>query len=162
MRRRLGSAALALVTAPLLVTSCSGSVDVAPPELDDSSASAVVDACAALTDELPDRVVDQPPRSTTPDSPLTAAWGDPAILLRCGVPRPPALTATSQLVSVNGVDWFAEELTAGYVFTTVGRSPYVEVTVPDDYAPEIAPVTELSAAVAAATAEQEDPGGASP
>jgi len=162
MRRRLGSAVLTLVAAALLVTSCAGSVDVAPPDLDGDSTSAALDACAQLTAELPDRVVDQSSRSTTPDSPLTAAWGDPAILLRCGVPRPAALTATSQLVSVNDVDWFAEELTAGYVFTTVGRSPSVEVTVPDDYAPEIAPVTELSAVVAGATAEQEDQRVASP
>ena len=61
---------------------------------------------------------------------------------------------TSQLVNVNGVDWFAEELTEGYVFTTYGRQVFVEVTVPDDYEPEIGPVTELSPAVAEAVPER--------
>lgn len=88
-------------------------------------------------------------RETGPESSLTAAWGDPAIVVRCGVPRPAALEPTSQLTSVNGVDWFAEELTGGYLFTTYGRQTYVEVSVPADYAPEIAPVTELTTAVAA-------------
>ena len=99
-------------------------------------------------------MVEQESRSTEPDSPSTAAWGDPAIVLRCGVPRPAALTRTAQLVSVNGVDWFAEELTGGYVFTTYGRQAYVEVTVPDDYAPEIGPVTELSSSVAEAVPDR--------
>lgn len=150
MRRPFGSAALALVAAPLLLAACSGSVDVAPPDLGGASSTASLDACTQLTADLPEQVAEQKSRSTAPESPLTAAWGEPAILLRCGVPRPEALTAASQLVSVNGVDWFAEELTAGYVFTTEGRSPSVEVTVPDDYAPEIGPVTELSPFVAAA------------
>lgn len=154
MRRHFGSAALTLVAVPLALTSCAGSVDVTPPDLGQPSSSASLDACTELTGDLPDQIADQEQRSTSPESPLTAAWGDPAIVLRCGVPRPAALTTTSQLVSVNGVDWLAEELTAGYVFTTAGRSPFVEVAVPDDYAPEIGPVTELSPFVAAAIPEQ--------
>ena len=97
---------------------------------------------------LPQTVVGVTSRTTDPPSALTAAWGDPAITLRCGVPRPAGLQPTSQLISIDDVDWFAEELTAGYRFTTVGRAAYVEVTVPDDYKPEAAPVTELSAVVA--------------
>lgn len=108
--------------------------------------------CADLAAQLPDTLAGQNSRPTDPESVLTTAWGDPAIIVRCGVPRPEALEPTSQLTSVNGVDWFPEELTRGYLFTTYGRRVYVEVTVPDDYAPEIGPVTELSAAVAGADA----------
>ena len=82
--------------------------------------------------------------------------------MRCGVPRPTTLDATSQLVTVDGVDWFAEELTAGYLFTTTGRVAYVEVSVPDDYAPEIGPVTELSPAVADAVPKGANPQAESP
>ena len=75
-----------------------------------------------------------------------------------------ALTASSELVGVNGVDWFAEELTSGYAFTTYGRAAYVEVMVPDDYSPEIGPVTELSGAVADTIPKVDAPetGGGSP
>lgn len=142
---------LLLVTVTSVTSGCSGAIDVGPPT-DVEPASAQV--CADLAGNLPDTVADQESRSTEPESPLTAAWGEPAIVLRCGVPRPAALTRTSQLVSVNGVDWFAEELTEGYVFSTYGRQVYVEVTVPDDYAPEIGPVTELSSSVAEAVPER--------
>ena len=60
---------------------------------------------------------------------------------------------SSQLIDVNGLEWFAEELTQGYLFTTYGLAANVEVTVPDDYAPEIGPVTELSTLVQAAIAK---------
>jgi hypothetical protein len=143
----------------VLVSSCAGAVDVAPPA-DVEPASAQV--CADLADSLPDTVTDLDLRATEPESPLTSAWGDPAIVLRCGVPRPDALTRTSQLVSVDGVDWFAEELTQGYVFTTYGRQVFVEVTVPDDYDPEIGPVTELSSAVAETVPERSDGPAGSP
>lgn len=68
-------------------------------------------------------------------------------MLRCGVARPAALRRTSELAAVNGVDWFAEELTAGYLFTSTARVANVEVTVPDDYAPEVDPLVDLASAV---------------
>ncbi|HEX5017992.1 MAG TPA: DUF3515 domain-containing protein [Actinomycetes bacterium] len=127
----------------MLVTSCSGTAQVSPPE-----PATNTDPCADLMNSLPVSLVDQSMRETDPPSPLTAAWGDPPITIRCGVPDPDALTPAAQLYSVSGVDWFPEELTQGYVFTTYGRTTNVEVTVPDDYEPEISAVTELSALVA--------------
>lgn len=141
----------------MLMTSCTGSVDVDPPDLGtDAPSAGSLEACADLSNKLPDELAGQASRSTSPPSTLTAAWGDPAVIVRCGVPRPTALTASSQLVSVDGVDWLAEELTAGYLFTATGRASYVEVSVPDDYAPEIGPVTELSPLVAAAIPQRTD------
>lgn len=75
------------------------------------------------------------------------AWGEPAIVLRCGVPKPAALTATSRCDEVDGVGWFAEQVPGGYRFTTIGRSVYVEVSVPSDYAPEANALVDLAPAV---------------
>jgi hypothetical protein len=107
--------------------------------------------------DLPEQLVGQHQRETDPESALTAAWGDPAITVRCGVPDPAALTAASDLFRVDGVAWFPEELTSGYVFTTYRRHTNVEVTVPDDYSPEIDPVTELSPLVRRTIAARESP-----
>jgi hypothetical protein len=96
---------------------------------------------------LPDELAGQSSRHTDPESDLTAAWGDPAITVRCGVPPPTALGMTSQLITANDVDWFPEELTEGYLFTTYGRVTSVEVSVPDDYSPEMGAATELSTLV---------------
>ncbi len=114
----------------------------APPPAD------IARACAALHDALPGELDGQGRRRVTTDSPLVAAWGDPPIVLRCGVPVPAAYQPTGQVITVNGVDWFPEQLTRGYVFTTVGRVANVEVTVPDAYAPEADPLVDLAGAVA--------------
>ncbi len=63
-----------------------------------------------------------------------AAWGDPAIIATCGWP---ALGPTEQeCLAVDGVDWVAEPLSDGVRFTTFGRTPALEVLVPDAYKPE--------------------------
>jgi hypothetical protein len=70
-------------------------------------------------------------------------------VLRCGVPTPAALAPTSQLLTVDGVDWLPEQLTHGYLFTTVGRSVNVEVSVPDAYSPEAGALADLAPSIAA-------------
>ena len=122
------------------LSGCTSTVAVTPPQPGGDADA----ACSGLAPQLPDQVLDQDVRRTIPDSELTSAWGDPAITLRCGVPVPSALTATSQLITVNGVDWFPQELTAGYRFTTTGRVANVEVSVPDDYAPEAEALVDLA------------------
>ena len=61
--------------------------------------------------------------------------------------RPAQLTPTSDIAEVNGVAWLPIELTEGYRFVTTGRVAYVEVDVPDRYAPEIDVLVDLAAAV---------------
>jgi hypothetical protein len=126
----------------MLLAACSSAASVDPPDPPVGAA-----ACAELMSALPTSLVGQQSRPTDPTSDLTSAWGDPAITLRCGVADPDALTPTSQLISIDGVDWFPEELTDGYVFTTYDRVTNVEVTVPDDYSPEADAVTLLSGVV---------------
>jgi hypothetical protein len=140
------SAATLLVAATLLC-GCASGLDVPPPAPVPTGAAAYT--CSALHGRLPDEVGGHTVTATKPNSQYTSAWGNPAIVLRCGVPTPSALTATSQLLSVDGVDWLPEQLTAGYLFTTVGREVNVEVSVPDAYTPESDALADLSPVIAA-------------
>ncbi len=116
--------------------------------------------CRSLVSDLPDSVVDAEAREVSPDDGLVAAWGDPAIVLRCGVDRPALLEPTSYCFEINGVGWYAEsdgkpldgtqQPTSTVVFTTIGRRPYVEVTVPpDDSRSPVDPLTDVAAAITA-------------
>ena len=100
---------------------------------------------------LPDRLDGAERRATAPESPLTAAWGDPAAVLRCGVPRPAGLTPTSEVLEVEGVEWFLVDGPAGYSFTTVGRRANVELTVPAKVprSEATAPLVDLAPAIVA-------------
>ncbi|XVQ13152.1 DUF3515 domain-containing protein [Spirillospora sp. CA-255316] len=143
VRSRSLPAVLALLLPGLLLAGCGdGAVQVPVPSPDAAGAR----LCAGL--RLPERVHEQPRRDTSPDSPLTAAWGSPAIALRCGVPRPAALRPTSQLVTVNGVDWFGEPAGRPVTFTAVSRQAYVEVTVPSKYSPPGDVLIEVGQAIA--------------
>lgn len=138
--------ALALLGTTFLLAGCSRGLPVPPPEPQPSGSAYF--ACANLKAQLPERVLGNGTTATTPWSSLTTAWGDPAIVLRCGVPAPAALTPTSQLITIDGVDWFPEQLERGYLFTTYGLSLNVEVAVPSAYSPEADALTEISASIA--------------
>lgn len=144
-------AALLLLAAPL---ACSGGDGGAPQVAVPTPQGKAVDHCRKLAERMPGTVDGQERRGTDPVSRLTAGWGDPAVELRCGVPRPEVLTPGSEHynpgtegVTVNGVDWLYEELDGGVRFTTTQRRAFVEVTVPDAYAPEVNALTDLAEAV---------------
>jgi len=100
--------------------------------------------------QLPDELATVGPRRvSTPSSTLTAAYGDPPVAIRCGVPEPGALTPTSLLVTVDGVDWLPEELTGGWLLTTVGRVANVELTVPTAQGPAPSVAADLADVIAA-------------
>ncbi|MHC5704190.1 DUF3515 domain-containing protein [Streptomyces sp. PKU-MA01144] len=104
--------------------------------------------CLALHKALPASVAGESRRDPEPRSELTAGWGDAAIVLRCGVPRPAGLQSTqADGVEVNGVNWFSEELEDGARFTTTYRRTYVEVTLSDRFT-DMGPLTELAGPVA--------------
>jgi hypothetical protein len=107
-----------------------------------------VQICSALIHDLPDTVLENK-RRTVSSARFSSAWGNPPISLRCGVPKPPGLTAASACFEVNGVGWYAEQAAAGYLFTTIGRSAYVEVGVPSRYAPEANALVDLAAPIGA-------------
>jgi hypothetical protein len=93
-------------------------VDVEPGPFATDPACARVLVAARSLDDLAGRQR----RSTTSQS--TAAWGDPAVVLRCGV-EPPGPT-TQPCLDAGGVDWVVD----GTRFTTYGREPAVEVLLP--------------------------------
>jgi hypothetical protein len=82
----------------------------------------------------PKTVAGQSVRPTSSSSDAVRAWGDPAIIARCGLA--PIGPTTDQCVSVSGIDWVAHPLTDGMRFTTYGRSPAIEILIPSAYKPE--------------------------
>jgi hypothetical protein len=135
------AAALALAAAGALTWWLSRPVQVtAAPQAADP-------ACATLADRLPREVRDQGRVATSSDSPAVAAWGDPAVIWRCGV-TPPGPT-TDECIEVDGVDWVRRPLDDGSSFTTFGRDPAVQVLVPKAYAPEPLLLPVFSRVVAA-------------
>ena len=70
---------------------------------------------------------------TTPADPSVAAWGDPALIARCGLE--PLAPTTDECVTVDGVDWVVRRLSDGTMATTYGRDPAVEVLAPTAYGP---------------------------
>lgn len=104
--------------------------------------------CPAFLHALPKHVSDQASRRVT-GSPYAAAWGDPPIVLRCGVGKPRGFDRFSACQTANGVDWFVpneafEDQHADVVMTTVYRRPAVQVRLPAEYRPPVAAMADLT------------------
>ena len=94
--------------------------------------------CAEVVLRLPDEL-DGMPRLHT-DAQATVAWGEPTapVVLRCGVDLLPPTTDTCVTAEDDraSIDWVAvpgpadDAGNAPWTFTTYGRSPAFEVTVP--------------------------------
>lgn len=102
--------------------------------------------CATLEGELPSQVADVWSRDVTTDG-VAAAWGAPTIVLRCGVTDAVGLGPAARCDMLDGVGWYSEDLGDGFRFTTIGRAVPVELTVPDDYAPEADAAVDLAGAI---------------
>lgn len=121
---------------------------------DDAVAVPVPDArvagyCHALYRDLPAKVDGLSRHDLKPKSELTAGWGNPPIVLRCGVPRPAADADPSTYgAEVDGVSWSVEDGSDGGVLvTTTLRKAYVEVALPKRFAHDISPLTDLADAI---------------
>ncbi|MCF3106437.1 DUF3515 domain-containing protein [Streptomyces roseoverticillatus] len=98
--------------------------------------------CRALHAELPATVAGLERGTSRPVSEFTAQWGAPAVVLRCGVPKPEALTEGTKSFDpyapawdIGGIEWFAEPRSDGSVrFLATHRAAWVEVTLPKEYA----------------------------
>ena len=65
----------------------------------------IASACANLIARLPDDLaVGERRRPTRPTSPYTAAFGDPPVIVRCGVAIP-RYDPTADVLTVGGVEW---------------------------------------------------------
>jgi hypothetical protein len=102
--------------------------------------------CPALMGALPLDLVGEPARLVDSDTPYAAAWGDPAVVLVCGVPQPEGLDAGAGLLQIDEVTWFVEQTEEATVWTAVDRAVHVQVTLPPDV--DSAPVTVLSGVLA--------------
>jgi hypothetical protein len=108
-------------------------------------------ACSDLLDVLPAHV-DGQSRMPVRGTGYAAAWGDPPIELRCGVPKPALFDKFAACQTVNGVDWFIPESqqtgrAVDITMTAVGRAEYVQVQIPHDYFPPAATMVDLAGAV---------------
>lgn len=119
----------------------------APPS--DPAASA---PCTKVLQALPIQLGSLAPRvvHSKPPTPFVVAWGDPAVVLRCGVPRPGRLHpgSSAPLTGVNGVFWLVRKGESENTWTTVDRAAYIEVTVPREYRQP--PIGPLARAIATA------------
>ena len=115
-----------------------------PPVTPEADAS-----CPALMSTLPLELTGEPSRRVQSDSPYAYAWGDPAIVLVCGVDRPAGYVAGVSAIQINGVQGYVDtddpDIT---VWTTVDRPVYVQVSLPASV--DSAPVTALTPQIAQA------------
>ncbi|WP_151483849.1 DUF3515 domain-containing protein [Streptomyces albicerus] len=127
-----GLPALVLLIA---ATGCSSADDNAPTAVPSPGAK-VTKLCQNLDKSLPRKVDGLDREDPEPRSALTAGWGSPAIILRCGVRRPAEmLDPKASSTVVNGVGWLVQEQDDGaYVFTSSLRLAYVEVQLSKDQA----------------------------
>ncbi|MGI5194596.1 DUF3515 domain-containing protein [Streptomyces sp. CA-288835] len=123
--RLFGLPALALL---ISATGCSSADDSASAAVPSPDAK-VTKLCQNLDERLPPKVDGLDREDPEPRSTLTAGWGGPAIILRCGVERPAEmLDPKASTTEVNGVAWLVKEEDDGsYVFTTGLRKAYVEI-----------------------------------
>ena len=136
-------------TTLLAATACSpGAVTIDSPDVP----AAVQTVCRDLVAALPDTLDGHDQRDVEPDDALGAAWGDPAIELRCGVGTPEGLTRFSECQEVNGVGWYvpeeqAADNSADLTLTTIGFEPAVEVRIPGSLRPPNDALVQLAAPV---------------
>ncbi|WP_037913685.1 DUF3515 domain-containing protein [Actinacidiphila yeochonensis] len=149
-----------VVLAATAAAACAAAVAVyasASPGTDDSVAVPVPDAqaaryCSALHARLPKRLDGLAMHDLKPRSELTAGWGDPLIVLRCGVPRPAVdYDSDTPGAEVDGVSWSYQSAPGGgTVMTTTLRKAYVELVLPAKFAHDASPLVDLAPAVRAA------------
>ncbi|MER8098033.1 DUF3515 domain-containing protein [Streptomyces goshikiensis] len=147
--------ALPALAAVLALAGCTPGDDEARVDPPPTPPAEVAKLCAALHEELPDTVAGLARTTTRPASDLTAAWGGSAIVLRCGIPKPPEMADPEQEgVEVNGVGWLLEQVPdsdgGGFRFVTGLRLAYTEVRVDKEHATDAGMLVGLSTAVAKA------------
>lgn len=141
-RATAGYVVAGCVVVGVALAGCTNTVSLTPGPQGTSS------YCAEVESSAPVSVANQLIRETSPQDSGVLAWGDPVITLTCGVMRPSSLEATSQLISVNGVDWYPEKLTRGQRFTSVNTPEFVQVDIPAFYESASGVLVDLATALA--------------
>jgi hypothetical protein len=134
------------------VPAASGPVSADAPVLAERPAT----VCRALTARLPESLAGWQRRPVTAGAEQNAAYGEPPVLLSCGVARPD-VAQDAQLVAMSGVCWWAQERADAAVWTTVDREVPVRVTVPKPVTGEW--IVNLSPTIVAVVPKTEGPSG---
>jgi hypothetical protein len=121
---RFAPTAAALLTVTSLAACSDGSVSAAPHASDP--------ACRTALGKLPPTLLGR--KLGTSSATGTAVYGEPTIVVRCGVD--PLGPTQLRCLSVNDVDWVVDDRNDPLVFTSFGRSPAVEVRIPASYPKE--------------------------
>ena len=137
------------VAALLLVAAGCSSTDAAPPIAVPTPSAEAAGYCRALNKELPKSVAGLDRDDNGTKSSLTAGWGDGAIVLRCGVPRPAKMDdPAAKGIEADDVKWLLEQPDdGGPRFTTTYRKAYVEVRLSEAYAHDASPLAAFAPAV---------------
>ncbi|MGY2128961.1 DUF3515 domain-containing protein [Blastococcus sp. SYSU DS0617] len=110
--------------------------------------------CPAVMATLPLELAGEQSRPVDSDSLFAYAWGEPPVVLVCGVDRPAGWVVGASAIQINGVQWHVDTSDPDTtVWTTVDRPVYVEVSLPAGV--DSAPVTALTTALAEALPYQE-------
>ncbi|KRB77236.1 hypothetical protein ASE01_10875 [Nocardioides sp. Root190] len=138
-RSTAAATALLLTLLPALLA-CGGPVEVDVPDLSDADRA----ACDAFTAALPSSLAEQERDGVEPSDAPAAAYGDPAIIVRCGVPEPEGFDLTASCETANGVGYFTPDeqfadQDLDLTITAAGYRPRIEVTVPARYRPNAGP-----------------------
>jgi hypothetical protein len=99
--------------------------------------------CARLLAALPKTLDGRPSRTVSAAPERVVAWGEPPVVLRCGVTAVRVPPDTNKQFEINGVRWFAVASGSVVVFTTTDRLVPVEVTVPANSSANPADVVAL-------------------
>jgi hypothetical protein len=106
-----------------------GTVTVTAPP----SSAAADPVCARLLNALPPKLDGHAARPVSDAPNRVAAWGDPPIVLRCGVPRPASAGAAAQEFVINGIPWTYARNGTTAIWTTNKLPAYIEVRIPPEY-----------------------------
>lgn len=91
--------------------------------------------CDDVIARLPAELADGPRRELMVAEPGVAAWGDPAVILRCGITDPAELTCAAPLTRVSdaagrAVEWLRLTQGTAATFIAVDRPVRIAVTLP--------------------------------
>lgn len=159
MTRIAAPFALTAATA-LLLTACGGGGGGRVPVDAPAITGAIAQQCAALQKALPHTLMGLDRRDTTPGSPNTAAWGDPAVTLRCGTGLPGVMDPHSKDYTpfsdnvvgqtAGGVCWASiyNQDDKSFTFASVNQQAIVQLFIPAAYTGKQSPLSVLAPAVA--------------
>lgn len=136
-----------IVAAVVLRSQGSGPLALTPVPAPEARSASCERLLSALPEELDGGDAGELDRRTiaAPAPAGTAAWGAPAVVLRCGLQRPVELTPTSRLLEISGVQFLELPGPTSSTWVVVDRPVYVAVTLPASVGS--GPLQQIAAAV---------------